>query len=117
MIITTQHQLAEYDIVETLGLARGNTVRARFFGRDIMAGLRMLVGGEVREYTKLMAEAREQAIDRMTEQAKEMGADGIVGMAFGTSMVAQTTAEVMAYGTAVKLRKKATTTMAGLRGS
>lgn len=115
MIITTQHQLADYDIVETLGLVRGNTVRARFFGRDIMAGLRMLVGGEVREYTKLMAEAREQAVDRMIEQATGLGADGIVGMSFGTSMIAQTTAEVLAFGTAVKLRKKAS--MAGLRSS
>lgn len=117
MIVTTQHELADYEIVETLGIVRGNTVRARFFGRDIMAGLRMLVGGEVREYTKLMAEAREQAYDRMIEQATETGADGIVGMNFGTSMIAQTTAEVMAFGTAVKLRKKTSApSMSGIRG-
>lgn len=107
MILTTQHELSDYDIVETLGLVRGNTVRSRFFGRDIMANLRMIVGGEVREYTKLMAESREQAIDRMVEQAKGMGADGIVGVNFGTSMISQGAAEMMAFGTAVKLRKKA----------
>lgn len=107
MILTTQHGLSDYDITETLGLVRGNTVRSRFFGRDIMANLRMIVGGEVREYTKLMAESREQAIDRMVEQAKGMGADGVVGINFGTSMISQGAAEMMAFGTAVKLRKKA----------
>jgi len=107
MILTTQHELSDYDIIETLGLVRGNTVRSRFFGRDIMANLRMIVGGEVRKYTKLMAESREQAIDRMVEQAKGMGADGVVGVNFGTSMISQGAAEMMAFGTAVKLRKKA----------
>ncbi len=106
MILSTQHELAEYDIVETLGLVRGNTVRSRFFGRDIMANLRMIVGGEVQEYTKLMAESREQALDRMVEQAKSIGADGIVGINFGTSMISQGAAEMMAFGTAVKLKKK-----------
>ena len=106
MILSTQHELADYDIVETLGLVRGNTVRSRFFGRDIMANLRMIVGGEVQEYTKLMAESREQALDRMVEQAKSIGADGIVGINFGTSMISQGAAEMMAFGTAVKLKKK-----------
>jgi uncharacterized protein YbjQ (UPF0145 family) len=117
MILTTQHELSDYDIVETLGLVRGNTVRSRFFGRDIMANLRMIVGGEVREYTKLMAESREQALDRMVEQAKSMGADAVVGLNFGTSMISQGAAEMMAFGTAVKLKAKARpTVMAGLRG-
>lgn len=106
MILSTQHELADYDIVETLGLVRGNTVRSRFFGRDIMANLRMIVGGEVQEYTKLMAESREQALDRMVEQARSIGADGVVGMNFGTSMISQGAAEMMAFGTAVKLKKK-----------
>ena len=106
MILTTQHELSDYDIVETLGLVRGNTVRSRFFGRDIMANLGMIVGGEVREYTKLMAESREQALDRMVEQAKGLGAEAVVGINFGTSMISQGAAEMMAFGTAVKLRKK-----------
>lgn len=106
MLLSTQHELADYDIVETLGLVRGNTVRSRFFGRDIMANLRMIVGGEVQEYTKLMAESREQALDRMIEQAKGIGADAIVGISFGTSMISQGAAEMMAFGTAVRVRKK-----------
>jgi uncharacterized protein YbjQ (UPF0145 family) len=106
MLLSTQHELADYHIVETLGLVRGNTVRSRFFGRDIIAGLRMIVGGEVQEYTKLMAESREQALDRMVEQAKGIGADAIVGISFGTSMISQGAAEMMAFGTAVKVRKK-----------
>lgn len=119
MLLTTQHEFSDYDIVETLGLVRGNTVRSRFFGRDIMANLRMIVGGEVQEYTKLMAESREQALDRMVQQAKAIGADGIVGLNFGTSMISQGAAEMMAFGTAVKIRKKAAraTTLAGLPGA
>jgi uncharacterized protein YbjQ (UPF0145 family) len=118
MLLTTQHELSDHDIVETLGLVRGNTVRSRFFGRDIMANLRMIVGGEVQEYTKLMAESREQALDRMVEQAKGLGADAIVGLSFGTSMISQGAAEMMAFGTAVKIRKKTrTVAMAGLPGS
>lgn len=104
MLITMQDEFADKEISETLGLARGNVVRARFFGRDILAGLRMIVGGEVTEYTKLMAEAREQAIDRLEEDATRMGADAVVSVRFTTSMVMQGAAEILAVGTAVKLR-------------
>ncbi|MCF7740363.1 MAG: YbjQ family protein [Candidatus Marinimicrobia bacterium] len=106
MHLTTQDEFADYEITETLDLVRGNTIRARHVGKDIMAGLRNLVGGEVREYTKMMAEAREQAIDRMIEEAEELGADGIVCMRFVTSPVMQSAAELLAYGTAVKLKSK-----------
>ena len=106
MFITTQDEFAEYQIVETLGIAKGNTIRARHVGKDIMAGLRTLVGGEITEYTKMLAESREQAIDRMIDDAKGMGAHGIVCMRFVTSPVMQGAAELLAYGTAVKLRKK-----------
>lgn len=106
MIITTQDFLADYDITETLGLVRGNTIRARHVGKDIMAGLRTLVGGEITEYTKMLAESREQAIDRMVAKAESMGADAIVCMRFTTSAVLSGSAELLAYGTAVKLKKK-----------
>ena len=106
MRITTQDEFADYEITETLDIVRGNTIRARHVGKDIMAGLRNLVGGEVREYTKMMAEAREQAIDRMVEEAEGLGADGIVCVRFETSPVMQSAAELQAYGTAVKLKKK-----------
>ncbi len=106
MLITTQDEFAEYQIVETLGIAKGNTIRARHVGKDIMASLRTLVGGEITEYTKMLAESREQALDRMVAHAKEMGAHGIVCMRFVTSPVMQGAAELLAYGTAVKLRKK-----------
>ncbi|MCB1517019.1 MAG: YbjQ family protein [Hyphomicrobiaceae bacterium] len=103
MLTTTSEQIAGYQIVETLGIARGNTIRARHVGTDIVAGLRNLVGGEVSEYTKLMGEAREQAHDRMMEDARRMGADAVVSVRFSTSMIAQGAAEILAYGTAVKL--------------
>jgi len=106
MIITTQDELADYRITETLGIVRGNTIRARHLGKDILAGLRNLVGGEIEEYTKMLAESREQAIDRMISEAKSRGADGIVCLRFTTSSVMQGAAELLAYGTAVKLEKK-----------
>lgn len=108
MLITTQDEFADYEIVETLGLVRGNTIRARHLGKDILAGLRTLVGGEIVEYTKMLAESREQAIDRMVAEAKRLGAEGIVCLRFTTSPVMQGAAELLAYGTAVKLRKKRT---------
>lgn len=104
MQITTQDDFEDREISETLGLVKGNVVRARFFGRDILAGLRMIVGGEVVEYTKLMAEAREQALDRMKKDAERVGADGVVTVRFTTSMVMQGAAEILVTGTAVKLR-------------
>ncbi len=104
MIVSTTENIIGHEIVETLGVARGNTIRARHVGTDIIAGLRNLVGGEVTEYTKLMGEAREQAMDRMIENAREMGADGVVAMRFSTSMITQGAAEILAFGTAVRLK-------------
>ena len=103
MIITTSAQVEGKTIVKTVGLVKGSTIRARHVGRDIMAGLRGLVGGEISEYTKMMAEAREEALDRMTEDAENKGANAIVNMRFSTSMVMQNAAEVLAYGTGVVL--------------
>jgi uncharacterized protein YbjQ (UPF0145 family) len=101
MIITTSDQIGGKKITETLGLVKGSTIRARHVGHDIMASLRNIVGGEVTDYTKMMAEAREQAIQRMVEDAEGKGANAIVGVRFTTSMVMSGAAEIMAYGTAV----------------
>ena len=106
MLITTQDEFVDKEIVETLGLVKGNTIRARHVGKDIMAGLRNLVGGEIVEYTKMLAESREQSIDRMIQNAKELDADAIVCLRFTTSAVMQGSAELLAYGTAVKLKDK-----------
>lgn len=106
MLLTTQNQFSEYEITQTLGLVKGNTVRARHVGKDMMAAFRNIVGGEVDEYTKLLSESREQAIDRMIVNAKMLGADGIVGIRFTTSSIMQAASEILAYGTAVKLKKK-----------
>ena len=101
MLITSTFDIADKTIVKTLGLVKGNTIRARHVGRDIMAGLRGIVGGELHEYTKLLAESREQALDRMIEDAEKLGADAIVGVSFSTSVMSQGAAELMAFGTAV----------------
>ena len=101
MLLTSTFEISGKNIVKTLGLVKGNTIRARHVGKDIMAGLRGLVGGELHEYTKLLAESREQAIDRMIEDAESMGANAIVGVSFTISVMAQGSAELMAYGTAV----------------
>jgi uncharacterized protein YbjQ (UPF0145 family) len=106
LLVTTQDNFADYEITETIGLVRGNTIRARHVGKDIMAGLRTLVGGEITEYTKMLAESREQALDRMYTEAEELAADGIVCVRFTTSAVMASSAELLAYGTAVKLQKK-----------
>ena len=106
MIISTQDHPSDYVITKTLGLVRGNTIRARHVGKDILAGLRSLVGGEISEYTKMLAEAREQSLDRMRDEARALGADGIVGVRFVTSPVMQGAAELLAYGTAVKWMPK-----------
>lgn len=107
MLLSTQDQISGYDIIETFGVVRGNTVRARHVGKDIIAGFRNVVGGEIEEYTKLLAESREQAVDRMIEDAKTKGADGIVCIRFTTSSIMQAAAELFVFGTAVKLKKKA----------
>jgi uncharacterized protein YbjQ (UPF0145 family) len=101
MIVATTESLPGRRVVHTLGLVRGNTIRARHVGRDILAALRNLAGGEVREYTKLMAESREQAIDRMVEEASRLGADAVIGVRFTTAMVMTSAAEILCYGTAV----------------
>jgi len=103
MIIVTTDQIPDRTIRKTLGLARGNTIRARHVGHDISAAFKNLVGGEIRDYTKMMAESREQALDRMIEEARQMGADAIVGVRFTTSMIMQSASEILAYGTAVVL--------------
>lgn len=108
MIISTQDELQGYTIVKTHGLVRGNTIRARHVGKDILASLRTIVGGEITEYTKMLAESREQAIDRMTAEASDLGANAIVAMRFTTAPVMQGAAELLAYGTAVTVEKKAT---------
>jgi len=102
----TQDNFFEYEIVETLGIVKGNTVRARHAGKDILAAFRNVVGGEIEEYTKLLAESREQSIDRMFFSAKIIGADGIVYIRFTTSSIMQSAAEMFVFGTAVKLKKK-----------
>jgi uncharacterized protein YbjQ (UPF0145 family) len=101
MIVTTTGEVSGKRIVRTLGIVRGNTVRARHLGRDIMAGLRNIVGGEVSEYTKLLAEAREQALDRMVEEAHGLGANAVIEVRFSTSEVMSGAAELLTYGTAV----------------
>ncbi len=88
-------------IKKTLGLVRGNTIRARHIGRDIIAFLRNIVGGEITDYTKMMAESREQALDRMIGEAEELGANAIINVRFTTSMIMQSASEILAYGTAV----------------
>ncbi len=103
MLVTTSGAIARRTITTHLGLAKGNTIRARHIGRDIIALLRLLVGGEIQEYTKLMAEAREQALDRMISDASAMGADAIIDVRFSTSVVIGGAAELLAYGTAVML--------------
>ena len=101
MIIVTAHDIAGKKIVRNLGLVRGNTIRARHIGKDILAGFRNIVGGEVSEYTKMLAESREQSLDRMVEEAHSLGANAVIGVRFMTSMLMQGAAELLAYGTAV----------------
>ena len=102
MILTTT-DFPGRPVQQVLGIVRGSTVRSRHLGKDILAVFRNIVGGEVDEYTKLVAEAREQALDRLSAEAQALGADAVVGLRFGTSQVSQGAAEVLAYGTAVRL--------------
>jgi len=101
MLVITSETVASHRIVKTLGLVRGNTVRARHVGKDILAGLRTIVGGEIHEYTKLMAESREHTIDRMVAEAEQLGANAIVTTRFTTSVIIGGAAELLAVGTAV----------------
>ncbi len=101
MMIVTTDFITGKTIVKNLGLVRGNTIRARHVGRDIMAFFRNIVGGEIRDYTKMMAESREQALDRMVEEAESLGANAIIGLRVTTSMIMQSASEILAYGTAV----------------
>ena len=103
MITTSTETIPNRQLTEILGIARGSTVRARNFGFDFLAGLKNLVGGEISDYTKLQAQSREQALQRMIEDAKKMGADAIVNVRFTTSTIMQGASEILAYGTAVKL--------------
>ena len=106
MIIATTESVAGYNISDHLGTVIGNTIRARHLGKDIMAGFRTIIGGEIKEYTGMLAESREQALIRMTDKAKELGADAVVGVRFQTSMILSGTAELLVYGTAVKLARQ-----------
>lgn len=103
MIISTTESIPGRNVEVVLGIARGSTVRARNVGSDIFAGLKNLVGGEINEYTKLQAHSRDQAIERMIQDARRLGADAIVNVRITSSMVMQGASEILAYGTAVKL--------------
>jgi uncharacterized protein YbjQ (UPF0145 family) len=106
MIVVSSCSIHGYKITKTLGLVRGNTIRARHLGKDILALLKQIVGGEIEEYTKLMAEAREQAIDRMVEDAKSLGANAIINTSFSTSYIMGAAAEILVYGTAVIIEEE-----------
>jgi len=101
MIITSTDSIAGKEIKKTFGLVKGNTIRARFIVKDILAVLKNILGGEIEEYTKLMAESREQALDRLIKEAEAVGANAIVGCRFSTSYIMQSAAEILVYGTAV----------------
>lgn len=104
MIATTIPGVPGREIESILGVVKGNTVRARHLGHDMIANLKNIVGGEIDEYTKLMAESREQALDRMMQSARDLGADAVVGISMTTSMIQSQAAEILVFGTAVKLR-------------
>ena len=106
MIITTTDTIPNKEVIEILGIARGSTVRARNIGRDIFAGLKNIIGGEIQEYTKLQADSREQAIQRMIDDANKLNADAVINVRLTTSMVMQGAAEILAYRTAVKLNNE-----------
>jgi len=106
MIVVTSDTIPGYRLVRTLGLVRGNTIRARHLGKDILAGFKNLVGGEVMEYTKMLAESREQSMDRMIADAEALGANAIVALRFTTASMMQGAAELLAYGTAVVVEEE-----------
>lgn len=105
MMLTPAASLVGHQVVRSLGLVYGNTIRARHVGKDILAALKNLVGGEIEEYTKLMAEAREQALDRMVTQAGQRGANAVINVRFGTSYIMGNASEILAYGEAVVVEK------------
>ncbi len=104
IITTTALEIPGKKITKVLGIAKGNTIRARHVGRDVMAGLKTIVGGEIKTYTQMTTKSREEAFNRMVNEALDMKADAIIGVRFATSMIMQGAAEMLAYGTAVKLR-------------
>lgn len=104
MTISTTFAVEGKEIKESLGIVQGNTVRARWFGRDIAAAFKNLIGGEIVSYTELMRDARQQALERMSEEAAKLGADAVIGVRFTTAEMMQGSAEFLAYGTAVKLK-------------
>ncbi len=104
MIVVNTDFVQGKEIVETIGVVRGNTIRAKHVGKDIVAGLRQLVGGELKEYTEMLTEARKESMQRMAEEAKALGADGIINVRYTTSQVMASAAEILVYGTAVKLK-------------
>jgi uncharacterized protein YbjQ (UPF0145 family) len=106
MIMTPGAEVAGYRTLQTCGLVRGNTIRARHIGKDILAGLKNIVGGEIEEYTKMMAEAREQALDRMQAEADAFGANAVVSVRFSTSYIMGMAAEILVYGNAVVIEKE-----------
>lgn len=105
MILSSASEIAGHRVVQTLGLVKGNTIRARHVGKDILAVFKNIVGGEIEEYTKMLAEAREQATDRMVAEALDMDANAIIGVHFSTSYMMASASEIMAYGTAVRIEK------------
>jgi uncharacterized protein YbjQ (UPF0145 family) len=104
IVMSTTDYIPGREVIKVIDIARGNTVRARNIGRDIVAGLRNIIGGEIPEYTKLLADSREHALERMLADAERIGADAVINVRFVTSMVNQHAAEILAYGTAVKLK-------------
>ena len=106
MIVVTKDEIEDVQIIRVVGLVRGSTVRARHIGRDIMAGLRNMVGGEIQQYTRLLAKAREEALRRMTSRTEEMGANAIAGTRFMTSAIMGGASEILAYGTSVVIEKE-----------
>ena len=104
MIITTSGRVEGREIIKTVGLVKGNTIRARHVGRDIKAGLKSIIGGEITDYTQMMSDARDEAVQRMVEDAEKKGANAVISMRFATSMIMQAASEVLAYGTAVVLK-------------
>ena len=104
MQVYTTEEIKGKEIIETMGLVKGEIVTSKHFGKDFMAGLKQVVGGEIKSYTEMLRDARKIATERMIEEAKTLGADAIIGVSFGSSAIMQNAAEIVAYGTAVKLK-------------